>query len=107
QVGKETVQLRPGMRRSSQTTAPETSGRHSEISTIFLNQDIGGDLRSTEKRMFGRVNAHRFRDPLLIFMTGLDFPAGLEFAQRQVIGSVAIDFVRRGENKRRFRAIFA
>ena len=30
----------------------------------------------------------------VIFMTGLDFPAGLQFAQRQAIGSVAIDFVR-------------
>src|SRR4029077_18133287 len=50
QVGQETVQLRSSMRRSSQATASETSGRHSKIAAVFLNQDIVSDLRGTEKR---------------------------------------------------------
>src|SRR5438874_12949903 len=100
QIGKETVQLCSCMRWSGQATASETSGRHSKIAAVFLNQDIGGDLRSTEKRMFRRVDAHCFRNALLISMTGLDFPTRLQFAQRQAIGSVAIDFIRGRENKR-------
>src|SRR5207248_9489248 len=59
QVGKETMQLRPSVGRAGQATTSETSGRHSKIAAIFLNQDVGGDLRSTEKRMFRRIDAHR------------------------------------------------
>ncbi len=34
----------------------------------------------------------------------LDFPAFLQLAQRQTVRGVAINFVRRCKNKRRFRA---
>jgi hypothetical protein len=34
-------------------------------------------------------------------MAGLYFPAFLEFAQRQTVWRIAVDFVRRRENERR------
>src|SRR5438094_10315213 len=52
--------------------------------------------------MFRVIDAHRFRDARLVFVARLDFPAFLQFAQRQTIRRVAIDFVGGSKNEWRF-----
>src|SRR4029077_8979511 len=49
--------------------------------------------------MLGVIDTHRLRDTGLVFVARLYFPALLEFAQRQTVRRVAIDFVRRCENE--------
>src|SRR4029453_7660679 len=44
QVSKKTVQLGAGMRRSGQTAAAKANGFHSEILSIFLNEEIRGSF---------------------------------------------------------------
>ena len=82
QVGKKAVQLRAGVRRASQTAAAETRRRHSKIAAVFLHQNIGRDFRGAKQRMLRLIDAHRFGNSRLEFVTRLDFPARFEFAQR-------------------------
>ena len=49
QIGKKTVQLNAGMRRSGQASAPEDAGVHAEVAAILLRNQIGSGLRSSEK----------------------------------------------------------
>ena len=44
--------------------------------------------------MLGRIDTHGLGNPRFVFVTGLDFPARFEFAQRQTIRGVTIDFIR-------------
>src|SRR5207244_6115461 len=101
QVREKPMQFGPGVRRAGETAATKRNGRHSEISPVFLDENIGCNFRRTEERMLGVVDTHRLRNTGLVFVARLYFPAFLEFAQRQTVRRVAIDFVRRGENERR------
>src|SRR6202011_1211940 len=56
-----------------------------------------------EKRMRRAIDAHFLRDPRLIFVPGLNFPAGRQLAQWQIIWPIAVDLVCRHENERRLR----
>ena len=40
------------------------------------------------------INAHRLGNAIRVFVARLDFPAFLQFAQRQTIWRVAINLVR-------------
>ena len=88
------------MRRAGETTAPKRYRRHSEISPIFLNQNICGDFGCAKERMFRVIDAHCLGNTSPVLVTGLDFPAFLQFAQRQVVRCVAIDLVRGSKNER-------
>src|SRR5258707_1345913 len=82
------------MRRSRKTTAAERNRGHSEIAPVFLNEDVPGDLGRAKEGMLGVIDAHCFGNSRLILVARLNFPAFLQFAQRQTIRRVAIDFVR-------------
>ena len=107
QVGEKSVQLGAGVGRAGQATAAKTNRRHSEIAAVFLHQNVRRDFRRAEERMLRVIDAHGFGNSRLVFVARLDFPALVQFAQRQPIRRVAIDFVRRRKNERRFRANFA
>jgi len=95
------MQFGPGVRRPGETAATKRNGRHSEISPVFLDENVCCDFRRTEERMLGVIDTHRLRNTGLVFVARLYFPAFLEFAQGQTVRRVAIDFVRRRENERR------
>ena len=82
QIRKKAMQLRPSMRRSSETTATERDRRHSEIAPVFLNENVPGNLGRAKERMLCVIDAHRFGNARLVFVARLDFPAFLQFAQR-------------------------
>src|SRR5438046_3858557 len=92
------------MRGTSQAAAAERDGRHSKITTVFLDENVRRCLGSAKERMFRVIDAHRFGNTRLVFMTGLDLPAFLQFPQRQTIWCVAVNFIRRSKNEWRFRA---
>src|SRR5262245_50681357 len=94
QVRKKTMQLGPSVRRAGETTAPKGNGRHSEIYPVFLDKNVCCNFRRAEERMLRVIDTHRLRDTGLVFMARLYFPAFLEFAQRQTVRRIAIDFVR-------------
>src|ERR1700758_4826797 len=87
------------MRRPGETTATERDGRHSKISSVFLGENVRGYFRRAKERMLSVIDAHRFGNAGLVFVTRLDFPAFLQFAQRQTIRCVAINFVRRSKDE--------
>src|SRR4051812_21744515 len=51
QIREKTVQLGSGVCRSGETAATERDRRHSEISPVFLDKNVGCNFRRTEKRM--------------------------------------------------------
>ena len=77
QVREKTMQLGPSVRRPSETAATEGDGRHPEISSIFLDENVCCNFRRAEERMLRVIDAHRFRDTGLVFVAGLYFPAFL------------------------------
>ena len=44
EVGEKTVELDPAVVGPSETTSAEAAGFHSEVATILLNHDVGGDF---------------------------------------------------------------
>ena len=76
----------------------------SEVAAILLHQNVRGRLRRTEERMLCAIDAHRLGNPRFILVALGNFPTQGQLPQRQPVGGVAIDFVRRDENKGRFRA---
>src|SRR5438093_10130697 len=101
QVREKTMQFGPSVRRAGETAATKRNGWHPEISPVFLDENIRRNFRRAEKRMLGVIDTHRLRNTGLVFVAWLYFPAFFEFAQRQTVRRVAIDFVRRRENERR------
>src|SRR5438874_11873857 len=93
QVREKTMQFGPGVRRAGETAATKRNRRHSEISPVFLDENIGCNLRRTEERMPGVIDTHRLRNTGLVFVARLYFQAFLEFAQPQTLRRVAMDFV--------------
>ena len=87
------MQLRAGVRRTSEAAAAKRDSWHSEIKSIFLHQKIGRRFGRAEKRVFCVIDAHRFGDARFVFMFRLNFPAFRQFPQRQSIWRVAVDFV--------------
>src|SRR6266540_2993040 len=75
QIGKKTVQFGPSMSRARNTTATKRNRRHSEIASVFLNENVCGDLRRDKEGMLRVVDAHRLGNARLIYAALLDFPA--------------------------------
>ena len=108
QIGQEAVQFGGGMAGAGEAAAADQAGFHAEIFAVFLHHDIGGDFRRAEERMFAMVNGHGFVNAAReIWMGDVNFPAGVEFDQRQQVGIVAVDFIGRSENEHRAGAELA
>src|SRR4029077_6875152 len=80
--------------------ATERDGGHPEITAVLLNEQAGSSFRRAEKRMLGTIDTHRFGNSRLIFVSRFDFPTLLQFAQRQTVRRVPIDFICGCKNKR-------
>src|SRR5438552_6097355 len=74
-IGKKTVQFRPGVRGSGETTATERYRGHSEITSVFLNENVTSNLGRAKKRMLRVIYAHRFSDARLDFVDWFCFSA--------------------------------
>ena len=62
EVGEKAVKFDPAMVGAGETTAAEAAGFHSEVATVLLNHDVGGDFRGTEEGVFTGVDRKGFRD---------------------------------------------
>ena len=62
EVGEEAVKLDPAMVGPGEATAAEAAGFHSEVATVFLNHNVGGDFRCSEEGVFAGVDREGFRD---------------------------------------------
>src|SRR4051794_26517852 len=95
------------MRRTGETTTSEAGGRHSKVAAVLLHEDVGGSFRRAEERMLRVIDAHRFRDARLVLVALGNLPSLRQLAERKAVRRVAVDLVRGGENKRRFRTKLA
>jgi hypothetical protein len=93
QVAEKAVQLDAAVVGPGKAAAAQTTGGHSEVASVFLDHNVGGDFGSAEERVFGLVDGEGLGDAVLVGGISV-VPSGLEFAQREVVGGVAIDFVR-------------
>src|SRR5215472_610220 len=59
EVGEKSVQHCAGVAGAGQAPAAKARGFQSEISTIFLNQDIGGELRGAKQAVKAAVYTQR------------------------------------------------
>ena len=64
EIGEKPVQHCAGVAGSGQAFAAKARGRQSEISTIFLDQDIGCKLRSAKQAVEAAIYAHRLVDAM-------------------------------------------
>ncbi len=93
EVGEEAVQLRAAVIGAGEAAATEAGGFHAEVAAVLLHENVGGDFGCAEQAVKGVIDRHFFRDAVDPRVTGIDFPAGVEFDQRQAVGRVAVDFV--------------
>ncbi len=76
EVGEKAVEFDPAMIGPGEATPAEAAGFHSEVATVLLNHDVGGDFRSTEEGMFTGVDGEGFRDAVGVVGVVV-VPAGL------------------------------
>src|SRR5262249_54711708 len=93
QIRQETVQFRSRMGGPRQAAGPKAGGLHSEITSIFLYENVSCQLRSTEDGMFRCINGHCFVDSFFERVARLDLPPCLTLYQGEQVWSVAIHFV--------------
>src|SRR5690349_4250613 len=90
QIGKEAVELCTRVPRAGEAAGTETRGVHSEVAAIFLDHDIGGDLRGAEDAVHACIDAHRFINAAgAKSLLGIEVEARRVFLQRQQIGTIA------------------
>src|SRR5512132_2437747 len=99
QIGEETVQFCSRMIWSCKTTSPKAYSIHSEVSSIFLNKNVGGQLGCSEEAVKARVDAHLLGNSLAVWVSRGNLITRIQFDEWQVVGSVTINLVRRGKDK--------
>ena len=62
EVGEKTVEFDPAMVGPSKAASAEAAGFHSEVATVLLNHDVGGDFRGAEERVLAGVDREGFGD---------------------------------------------
>src|SRR5438105_5998938 len=62
QIREEAMQWYAGMRRSGQTSASKTGGRHAEVSAVFLNEKIRRCFRHAKQTVRALIEAHALVD---------------------------------------------
>src|SRR6516165_2695308 len=65
QVGQKAVQFRARVVGAGKAPAAETDRAHAEISPVFLDQHVGGDLGRAEEAVQGAVYTHALVDAAL------------------------------------------
>src|SRR5271166_4263186 len=91
---------------TGQTTAAKASGLHTKIASVFLDQDISGDLGGAKQAVHRLVDAHRLVDPVTPkSMVVRQLPAGALLDERQPIRRVAVDFVGAGKDEACIRTV--
>ena len=103
EVAEEAVEFDATVVGAGEAAAAEAAGGHGEIASVFLHHDIGGDFGGPEERVFGLINSEGFGDAVLVGGVGV-VPAGFKFAQWQMVGCIAVDFVGAQVHERGFGA---
>ena len=98
EITQESVKLDARMVWSGKATTTQGAGGHAEISAIFLNHHIRRHLRGAKQRVLALVDGKILGDAVSVGRIRV-IPAGLQFAQRNGVGSVAVDLVGRHANK--------
>jgi hypothetical protein len=80
EVTEKPTQFDSGAVRSSKTATSEATGIHAEVATVFLDHDIGSDLRRTKETMPAPVNPHVLSDAVVV-LEACVFPACREFSK--------------------------
>ena len=106
EVAEEAVELDAGMVRAGEAAAAQTAGRHVEIASVFLHHDIRRDFGCAEEGVFRLVDREGFGDTMIV--SGIVvIPARVEFAERDGIWAIAVNFVRGHVDERRLGASLA
>ncbi len=58
QIRQKTMELSSRMCGAGKAAAAENTGTHPEVSSIFLNHYVGGDLAHPKNAVFGLIYAH-------------------------------------------------
>ena len=103
EVAEESVEFHAGVVRAGEATATQTAGGHVEISAVFLHHDIRRDFGGTEEGVFRLVDREGFGDAVFVRLSLLN-PARVEFAERDGIWPIAVNFVRGHVDERRLGA---
>src|SRR5256885_14725618 len=92
QITQEAVQFDPGVIWSGQATTAETATQNTEIASILLYENISGYFRCAKEAVLALVDGKLLRNSSTV-RDIIIFPAHLKLAQRDTVGSIAIDFV--------------
>ena len=79
EIAKEAVQFDPSVVRTSEATAAQATGRHIEITSVFLHHHISRHFRGTEKRVFRLIDGEGLGNTMFVVRIGV-IPTRLEFA---------------------------
>jgi hypothetical protein len=97
------VKIHAGVVGAGETPATQGAGRQVEVTTVFLDHDVGGDFGRTEERVLGLVDGEGLRNT--VFVGGICVvPARRQLGEGDAVGGVAVDFVRAHVHERGFRA---
>src|SRR5690349_2243971 len=86
----------------SETSATEAASHHVEITPIFLDHNIGSNLRCTEQRMLRLINPHRLAYAVVVLGTGI-IPSRFGLDEGQLVRRIAVNLVGGHMDKRRSR----
>ena len=101
QIREEAVQFGAGVIGARETAAPKAHRRHIEVATVLLDQEVRRRLGHAEQRMRGCIDGHRGVDAAVVAVVGREFKPVAVLDQREAVGEVAVDLVRRTEDERR------
>jgi hypothetical protein len=92
-----------GMTGTGQAPSPQTAGGHGKVSTVFLNHHVRREFGRSKQRVGRLVDRELLRDAQRIGGV-IVLPARRFLAQRNRVGSVSVNFVRREVDKSRIWA---
>ena len=105
-VAEEAMELDSGVVGPGEAAATQAAGGHVEVAAVFLSNDVGGDLGGTEEGVLALVDGEVLGDTMRICRV-IVIPPCLKFLERDGIGAVAVDFIRRHMDERRLGACSA
>ena len=103
EVAEEAVEFHAGVVRTGEAATAQAAGGHVEIASVFLHHDIRRDFGCAEEGVLRLVDREGFGDA--VFVGGIVvIPARVEFAERDGIWPIAVNFVRGHVDERRLWA---